>query len=122
MTGFEEFQQFRRILCVCPCCEEIVRVSDLRLKTKGPDFGTWLDDFKKKQLELSKEEELFGEKEGELREKAREKGRKEAEKVFYKAICPSLKRLKLDPFDVKPILHPVDFVVFNGMNLSLIHI
>ena len=105
MTDFEEFQQFRRILCVCPCCGEIVRVSDLRLKTKGHDVGTWLDDFEKKQLELSKEEELFGEKEGELREKA-----------FHKAICPSLKRLKLDPFDVKPILHPVDFVVFNGMN------
>ena len=116
MTGFEEFQQFRRILCVCPCCGEIKRVSDLRLKTKGPDVGTWLDNFEKKQLELSKEEELFGEKEGELREKAREKGRKEAEKAFHKAICPSLKRLKLDPFDVKPILHPVDFVVFNGMN------
>ena len=116
MTGFEEFQQFRRILCVCPCCGEIVRVSDLRLKTKGPDVGTWLDDFEKKQLELSKEEELFKEKEGELREKAREKGRKEAEKAFHKAICPSLKRLKLDPYDVKPILHPVDFVVFNGMN------
>jgi predicted Holliday junction resolvase-like endonuclease len=24
--------------------------------------------------------------------------------------------LKLDPFDVKPILHPIDFVVFKGMN------
>jgi len=36
--------------------------------------------------------------------------------VFYNAICPSLKALKLDPFDVKPILHPIDFVVFKGMN------
>lgn len=116
MTDFEEFQQFRRILCVCPCCGDIVRVSDLRLKTKGPDVGTWLDDFEMRSLKLSKEEDLFGEKETELREKAREKGRKEAEKAFYKAICPSLKALKLDPYDVKPILHPVDFVVFNGMN------
>ena len=116
MTGFEEFQQFRRILCVCPCCGDIVRVSDLRLKTKGPAVGTWLDDFEIRELKLSKEEELFGEKESELREKAREAGRKEAEKAFYKAICSSLRALKLDPYDVKPILHPVDFVVFNGMN------
>lgn len=24
--------------------------------------------------------------------------------------------MKLDPFDVKPVLNPVDFVVFKGMN------
>jgi len=113
---FGEFQQFRRILCVCPICGDLVRVSDLRLKTKGPAVRTWLDDFEIKEQRLSKKEELFGEKEGKLREKAREKGRKEAEKVFRRAICPSLKALKLDPFDVKPILHPIDFVVFKGMN------
>jgi len=90
---FGEFQQFRRILCVCPICGDLVRVSDLRLKTKGPAVRTWLDDFEIKEQRLSKREELFEEKEGELREKAREKGRKQAEKAFYKAICPSLKAL-----------------------------
>lgn len=116
MRDFEEFQQFRRILCVCPSCGNLVRVSDLRLKTKGPAVRTWLDDFEIKEQKLSKKEELFKEKEKNLREKAREKGRKEAEKTFYRAICPPLKALKLDPFDVKPILHPIDFVVFKGMN------
>ena len=116
MTAFEEFQQFRRILCVCPECGNLVRVSDLRLKTKGPAVRTWLDDFEIKGRRLSKKEELFEEKEKELRKKAREKGRKEAEKTFNRAICPSLRALKLDPFDVKPILHPIDFVVFKGMN------
>jgi len=116
MTAFEEFQQFRRILCVCPICGEFVRVSDLRLKTKGPAVRTWLDDYEMEELKLSKKERLFEEKESELREKAQEKGRKEAEKAFNRAICPSLKALKLDPLDVKPILHPIDFVVFKGMN------
>jgi predicted Holliday junction resolvase-like endonuclease len=116
MTDFEEFQLFRRILCVCPICGELVRVSDLRLKTKGPAVRTWLDDYEMEGLKLSKKERLFEEKESELREKAQEKGRKEAEKVFNRAICPSLKALKLDPLDVKPILHPIDFVVFKGMN------
>jgi len=116
MTTFEEFQQFRKILCVCPICGELVRVSDLRLKTKGPAVRTWLDDYEMEELKLSKKERLFGEKESELREKAQEKGRKEAEKAFNRAICPSLKALKLDPLDVKPILHPIDFVVFKGMN------
>lgn len=116
MTSFQEFQQFRRILCVCPSCGDLVRVSDLRLKAKGPAVRTWLDDYETKARRLSKKEELFKEKEKELRKKARERGRKEAEKVFYNAICPSLKALKLDPYDVKPILHPIDFVVFKGMN------
>jgi predicted Holliday junction resolvase-like endonuclease len=44
-----------------------------------------------------------------------EKGRKEAEKAFHKAICPSPQKLKLNPYDVKPIFHPIDFIAFNGM-------
>ena len=110
-----EFQQFRRILCVCPICGNLVRVSDLRLKTKGPAVRTWLDEFERKEQRLAKKERLFKEKEGKLREKAREKGRKAAEKTFNRAICPSLRALKLNPFDLKPILHPIDFVVFKGM-------
>lgn len=112
----EQLQEFRKILCICPCCGEIVRVSDLRLKIKGTAIRTWLDKYQKKEQEIEKKEERFDEIEKKLREIAREKGRKEAEKVFNKAILPSFKALKLDPFDVKPILNPVDFVIFKGMN------
>ncbi len=113
---FQEFQEFRKILCLCPHCGSIVRVSDLRLKTKGPPVLTWLDRFEKKERNLEKKERKFEEKEDELRKKAREKGRREAEKVFKKAIYPSFNALKLDPFDIKPILNPVDFIAFDGMN------
>ena len=112
----EQLQEFRKILCICPCCGEIVRVSDLRLKLKGTAIKTWLDEYQKKEQDIGKKEERFDEREEKLREIAREKGRKEAEKVFNKAILPSFKALKLDPFDVKPILNPIDFVVFKGMN------
>lgn len=113
---FEEFQDFRKILCVCPCCGEISRVSDLRLKTKGSAARTWLDEYDQKKQQLDKKEEKFQEKEEELREIARELGRKQAQTVINKAIHPSFRALKLDPFDIKPILSPVDFVVFKGMN------
>jgi predicted Holliday junction resolvase-like endonuclease len=116
MSLFEEYRLFRNILCLCPCCNTLTRVSDLRLKAKGPAPKTWLDEYEAKDLALSKREEAFEEKEEKLREEAREKGRKAAEKVFYKAICPSIRKLRLDPFDVKPIFHPIDFVVFKGMN------
>lgn len=112
---FEEFQEFRKILCICPNCGEIVRVSDLKLKTKGPAAKTWLDEYQKKIMDFEKKEGKFEEKEAKIREKSVEKGRLEAEKAVKKLISPQLNALKIDPFDVKPILNPVDFVVFNGM-------
>ena len=113
---FEEFQEFRKILCICPCCSELVRVSDLRLKTKGPAPRTWIDDFEKLDQALNTKINKFEEKEEKLRELARERGRKQPEIIFNNAIIPALKALKLDPFDIKPIMNPVDFVVFKGMN------
>lgn len=110
-----DFQEFRRILCVCPCCGDIVRVSDLRLKVKGTAH-TWLDDHEKKEQQIEKKEEKFSEEEEKLREIARAKGRKAAQKVFENAVFPAIRKLRIDPFDLKPILNPVDFVAFKGMN------
>jgi predicted Holliday junction resolvase-like endonuclease len=113
---FEEFQEFRKILCICPCCGEIVKVSDLRLKAKGPTIKTWLDIYEQKLASIEKKEEKFEEKEKQLREKSREKGRKEAEKIIHGMIPSSIRNMKIDLKDLIPIMHPVDFVVFEGMN------
>jgi len=113
---FVEFQEFRKILCVCPCCGELVKVSDLKLKVKGAAVKTWLDEYEKEEQVIIKNEEKFNGIEEKIREKWKEKGREQAEKVFNNAILPSFKALKLDPFDIKPILNPIDFVVFKGMN------
>lgn len=110
------FQAFRQILCICPCCGEMNRLSNIHLKYKGVTKRLWLDEYEKKSLLLQKREEKFDEVEGKLREKARERGRKKAQEIFDKAIAPEYKKLKLDPYDIKPILHPVDFLVFKGMN------
>lgn len=112
---FKEFQEFRKILCVCPCCGELVRVSDLKLRTKVPVARTWLDEYDKKSIAMDRKEERWDEREDEIRRKAVEQGRKEAEKAVIKAISPKLKAMKFDPFDVKAIFNPVDFVVFKGM-------
>ena len=105
----------RKILCICPCCGEIVRVSDLHLKVKKPVTKTWLDTYEAKIIEMSKKEEKFDEKEKKLREKAIEKGREEAKKIVNNVVLPIFRKLKLNPFDVKPLLSPVDFLVFDGM-------
>lgn len=116
MKSFEEFQQFRKILCVCPGCETIVRVSDLKLKIKGEAVTTWLDDYEGKCRVMDKKEGKFKEIADELREISVKKGRKEAATAFNKAINPTFKLLKFDPFDIKPIFNPIDFLVFKDMN------
>ncbi len=115
---FEEFQEFRKILCVCPECGEIVRVSDLRLKTKGKVKKTWLDDYELRSDQMDLKEEEFSEIESELRAAAVEKGRKKAQKVFNKAINSDFRKMKLDPYDIKPILNPVDFLCARAQDSS----
>ena len=53
----EEFQEFRKILCICPCCGEMVRVSDLKIKVKNKIEKTWLDKHEAKIIQLEKEKE-----------------------------------------------------------------
>jgi len=112
----EEFQEFRKILCICPCCGEMVRVSDLKIKVKDKIEKTWLDEHEAKMIKLQNEREEFSKIEMKIREQSIEKGRKTAEKVFNKCINPNFRKLKIDPYDLKPILHPIDFVVFKGMS------
>ncbi len=113
---FEEYQEFRKILCVCPCCGEIVRVSDLKLQVKGKSVKTWLDIYDAKEQKMDEKEAKFAEIQDKLRELAVKKGRKQAEKVINNALMPSFRALKYNPFDVKPLLNPVDFIVFCGMD------
>jgi len=112
---FQDLQEFRKILCVCPCCNYFYRISDLHLKTKGRIKKTWLDSLENRYFELNKLEEEFDGKEKELRKKYRELGRKKAEQDFIKSVSPSFRKLRVNPFDIKPIFYPVDFIIFDGM-------
>lgn len=110
------FQSFRTILCVCPCCGDMVRFSDLHIQYKGKITKTWLDKYESKERSLDKKEEEFEEEEEKLREKARERGRKIVPKLVQKSMHTEFASLKYNPYDIKTILHPVDFIVFNGLN------
>jgi predicted Holliday junction resolvase-like endonuclease len=116
--AFEEFQEFRKILFVCPDCGKIVRLSDLKLKTKVETESTWLDYYEFRERLLSGREAEFDAVKDELREAARAEGRKQAEAVFNNAIKQDFRRMKFDPIDIKPVLNPVDFLVFQDMNKS----
>lgn len=93
-----------------------MRLSDLHLRYTGKAPRTWLDKYESKILSFQKKEALFAEKERKIREKSVERGRKKVPPLIRKCLCPEFKTLKYDPYDMKPLMHPVDFVVFDGLN------
>jgi predicted Holliday junction resolvase-like endonuclease len=110
------FRSFRTILCVCPHCDEVQRLSDLQIRYAGKAGKTWLDNYDTKVKSLEKKDGAFADKEEELREAARERGRRQVPVILKNLIHTELTTQPYDPYDIKALLHPVDFVVFNGMN------
>lgn len=112
----DTFQQFKMILCVCPKCNVLSRLSDLQLRSKEKAPRTWLDDYDITSQKLQEQENEFEEKEGEIREKAAERGRAQVPDIVRKSMDSQFAKLSYDPYDIKALLHPVEFVVFDGMN------
>lgn len=110
----EYFQAFRSILCVCPCCGELLRLSDLKFTHRGKAPRTWLDAHEGKIRRLETKEERFEEQEEELREAARERGRRKIPGIIRK-IDPSFTKLRFHPKDIKALMHPVEFIIFEGL-------
>lgn len=112
------FHSFRTILCVCPHCNGLLRLSDLHLKYGGKAPRTWLDKYDANKSQIDNMETEFDEKEDKLREAAHERARKQVPKLVNKFIDRRIAQLKYNPYDIKTIMHPVDFVVFNGLNTN----
>jgi len=115
------FQQLKTILCLCPNCSSLLRVSQLHLRSTAPAPRTWLDDYddqikklqNKSDSVATKEDKLHSQEE-EMREKSRERGRKRVVSTVLKSMDDYFSKKKYNPYDIKPIIHPVDFVIFNG--------
>ena len=117
------FNQFKTILCLCPHCSSLLRLSELHLRSDTPAPKTWLDEYELKKRKLEKKEERVSQKEDEQKELIKKKrdlatqrGRKKVVNIVLNSLDSVSSRMlkKYNPFDVKPIIHPVDFVIFNG--------
>lgn len=109
------YSSLRQIFGVCDCCGEIFRVSDCNLYQKQKNVADWKEKIDSEISRLDNLENKLQEKIELAKEAAREAGRKAADKHIRK-IDPIFSPLKLNPNDAKVIFHPVDFIVFNGMN------
>lgn len=120
-NSFDIFHQARRVLCKCPKCGEISRLSEIDIKSGVTTEPTWLDDYDSRVDEYNTADGKFTDEKKALKKEATDKGRIQAEadmKNFIKnSLIPTYRGMHTyDPRDIRVIGHPVDFVVFNGAN------
>ncbi len=106
------FHLQRRIIGICPNCQDFFRLSDCQIFLKRKPVRDWMDKIELENIRL--DELLRFEKEKELRDKARETGRCGAQEIVKK-IDPIFTPRDLNPDDAKVLFHPIDYIVFNGM-------
>jgi predicted Holliday junction resolvase-like endonuclease len=109
------FKLQRQIFGMCPKCNTFFRLSDLKIYSKGKPLLDWMDKIDLENDRLTQLQEKIDEQEDAIRQKEREKGRLMAQRIVKK-IDPIFAPRKLSADDAKVLFHPIDYVVFNGMN------
>jgi predicted Holliday junction resolvase-like endonuclease len=105
----------KRVYGICPCCDIPFRLSEATLFTKVAPPKTVFEKIDEAYERAESRIELFEEREEQqIRDASRRLGRLAAQKRLRK-IAPFFVRRKIDPQDVKLLFHPVDYVVFRGM-------
>jgi predicted Holliday junction resolvase-like endonuclease len=112
----ELFQLFRTILCMCPYCNQIQHLSDVNPRCEGRIKKTWLDLYESRVRSLEKNVEAFEGKAEELRQRATEKGRKQVPDILRRSMSTEFMSLPCNPYDIKALMHPVDFIIFDGLH------
>lgn len=112
---FDFYSSIRQIFFACPCCDEIHRLSDCKVYRKEKPGVDWKKKVDKEIERLEAVEEKLQEKINAAKDLARLAGRRAADRIIKK-IDPVFHPLGLNCNDCKVIFHPVDFVVFHGMN------
>ena len=104
----------RQIFGVCPCCQEIFRLSDCNVYLKKKPTRDWMDKLEAAELRIEKLENTISETKEQVREEARKKGRRSAARSARK-VDKIFKPNNYNADDAKVLFHPVDFLIFNGM-------
>ena len=120
MEELSSFTNNQMILCICPKCSSVSRFSDLRIISTKKTPETWLDGFEKKLTNFQAKEEDFSSKEAAIRKEAAEKARKQLPILIKKSLSDQIASLKFNPYDIKPILYPIDYVIYDGMEKGAI--
>lgn len=109
------FAEMKAIFGICPCCNELFRLSDASIYAKVPPPRTEFDRIETAFDRLQREVERFEEKEEGIREAARRRGQRAASRHLQE-LAPFFVKRKIEPEDVKVLFHPVEYLVFRGLS------
>ncbi len=104
-----------QVFGVCPCCGELFRLSDCDLFARSRPPRTWLDALEEKEMRLDEREDALESRLDNLRDAARGQGRHKARKLVAK-VDRIFSPLRLHADDAKTLCHPIDYIVFDGLN------
>jgi predicted Holliday junction resolvase-like endonuclease len=115
----------QEVLAICPCCGKLFRLIDAKflfpeISPKSCDYLELvaLEKALGNQNEtLSAAEQDFLDKIKEQHERLVRRGRRRA-KSKLKKIDPTFSGKNIDPQDVSVIFHPVEYIIFHGLNSS----
>lgn len=109
------FNNLRQTFCHCGKCGETYRLSDSVLfEDKRPNLD-WFDKIDREIAKVELQEKLMRDKIAKAKLEATIEGRVQAD-AHIEQFDTLFKPLGLSPNDAKVHFHPVDYIVFNGMN------
>ncbi len=115
MSIVDIFQGMKCIWGICPCCDELFRLSDATLFTHEPPPKTAFDRLNESQKRLERLKQKYQREERAMRESATRRGKRQAQR-YLKRLAPSFVGRGVDPQDVKVIFDPIDYCVFRGLS------
>lgn len=106
----------RHVFSVCPECGSIHRLSELGLSRKGTYVPDWMDKIEGRHDYLERRRGALEDRAAELQLAAKVRAESKVLPQLLSRAAPMFYKLQIDPRDVRTIIHPLDFVVFRGMN------
>lgn len=117
MSDFSTFvREGRHIFSVCPECGSVHRLSELQLSRRGKYVVDWMDKIEGRRDTLEQRRGALEKRAAELQRVAKETAERRVLPQLLRRAAPMFYKLKIDPRDVRTIIHPLDFVVFRGLN------
>jgi len=99
---------------VCPCCDDVFRMSEVRIFSGKKPPKDWLSDFKKRSQELEKRMREFEQEKKKISKKAIEQSASTRVGQLLEKFAHYIPQVEHNPVDMVPIFQPIDYISFDG--------
>ncbi len=91
-----------------------MRLSEVQIYSKTRAPKTWLDDYELRENKVDQKYEKFELERTKMKALGTAQGQIMVQKTIKKSLDSKFLKLNFNPYDVKVLNYPIDFVVFNG--------